>query len=143
MRSQNFKQLVLESWKYDGFEKAKEDKKEEQPSDLKGKDIDTTPYRNLGAYVASSHLTPIPHIALLGANNNDTVNCGLGSLYNSWALDFGIDIYICNDRNRSNYTMTRVASALDVIDSGKQTYLIESFGIVTINIDTTTGLAYF
>ena len=39
--------------------------------------------------------------------------------------------------------MTHAASALDVIDSGKQTYLIKSFGIVTINIDTTTGLACF
>jgi hypothetical protein len=142
MRSQNFKQLVLESWKYDGFEKAKEDKKE-QPSSSDLKDTDITPHRNLGAYVASSHLTPIPHTALLGANNNDTVNRGLGSLYNSWALDSGTNIHICNDRNRSNYTMTRAASALDVIDSSKQTYPIESFGTVTINIDTTTGLACF
>ena len=39
--------------------------------------------------------------------------------------------------------MTYAAFALNVIDSGKQTYLIESFGIVTINIDTTTGLACF
>jgi len=71
------------------------------------------------------------------------VNRGPGSLYNSWALDLGTDIHICNNRNRSNYMMTHAASALDVIDSGKQTYLIESFGIVTINIDTTTGLACF
>jgi len=39
--------------------------------------------------------------------------------------------------------MTHAAFALDVIDSGKQTYLIELFGTVTINIDTTTGPAYF
>jgi hypothetical protein len=39
--------------------------------------------------------------------------------------------------------MTHPASALDVIDSGKQTYPIESFRTVTINIDTTTGPAYF
>ena len=71
------------------------------------------------------------------------MNRGPGSLYNSWALDLGTDIHICNNRNRSNYTMTHAASALNVIDSGKQTYLIESFGIVTINIDTTTGLACF
>jgi hypothetical protein len=71
------------------------------------------------------------------------VNRGPGSLYNSWALDSGTDIHICNDRNRSNYTITHPATALDVIDSGKQTYPIESFGTVTINIDTTTGPAYF
>jgi len=39
--------------------------------------------------------------------------------------------------------MTYAAFALNVIDSGKQTYLIKSFGIVTINIDTTTGLVCF
>ena len=71
------------------------------------------------------------------------MNRGLGSLYNSWALDSGTDIHICNNRNRFNYTITYVAFTLDVIDSSKQTYLIESFGIVTINIDTTTRLACF
>jgi hypothetical protein len=39
--------------------------------------------------------------------------------------------------------MTYIATALDVIDSGKQTYPIESFGTITINIDTTTRPAYF
>jgi len=28
MKNKPFKQLVLETWKYDGFEKAKEDKEE-------------------------------------------------------------------------------------------------------------------
>jgi hypothetical protein len=79
--------------------------------DLKAKDTDITPRRNLGAYVTSLYLTA------LGTTN--IVNYRLGSLYNSWALDSRTNIYICNNRNRSNYTMTRVASALDVIDSGK------------------------
>jgi len=39
--------------------------------------------------------------------------------------------------------MTHAASALNVIDSSKQTYPIESFGTVTINIDTTTRPACF
>jgi hypothetical protein len=39
--------------------------------------------------------------------------------------------------------MTYLATALDVIDSSKQTYPIESFRTITINIDTTTRLAYF
>ena len=131
------KKLALETWKYDGL---KDENKEQKPSsdDPKGKDTDSTNRRNLGAYMASSHLTS--HTALLA---NDSVNRGPGSLYNSWALDTRTDIHICNDRNRSNYTMTHPASATDVIDSGKQTYPIESFGTVTINIDTTTGPAYF
>ena len=93
--------------------KGSKDDKKEQPKlvDLKGKDTDFTPCRNLGAYIAFTHLTA------LGAT--DIVNCGLGSLYNSWALDLGTDIHICNNRNRSNYTMTYAAFALDVIDSSK------------------------
>jgi hypothetical protein len=136
MRNQQFKQLVLESWKYDGITKGLKDDKKDQskPVDLKGKD-ESTNRRNLGAYVASTHLTA------LGAT--DSVNRGPRSLYNSWALDSRTNIHICNDRNRSNYTMTYIATALDVIDSGKQTYLIESFSTITINIDTTTRLAYF
>ena len=39
--------------------------------------------------------------------------------------------------------MTYLATALNVIDSSKQTYLIKSFKTITINIDTTTRLAYF
>jgi hypothetical protein len=56
MNNKPFKQLVLESWKYDGFEKAKEDK-EEQLIDLGGTDTDFTPRRNLGAFFVSLHLT--------------------------------------------------------------------------------------
>jgi len=51
--------------------------KKEQPKlvDLKAKDTDITPRRNLSAYIASSHL-----IAL---RTTDIVNYKLGSLYNS------------------------------------------------------------
>ena len=129
-KSKNFKKLALETWKYDGIKK-----EQLKLVDLKAKDTDITPRRNLGAYVISLHF-----IAL---RITDIVNYRLGSLYNSWALDSRTNIYICNDRNRSNYTITRVASTLDVIDSSKQTYLIESFKIVIINIDTTTRLACF
>jgi hypothetical protein len=86
-------------------------KEQPKPVDPKAKDIDITPRRNLDAYVASSHLTAL--------GTTDTVNHRLGSLYNSWALDSRTDIHICNDRNRSNYTMTYLATALDVIDSSK------------------------
>jgi hypothetical protein len=136
-KSKYFKKLAFETWKYDGIKNAKDDKKEQAKStDPK----DPTNRRNLGAYVASSHLTSIPHTAL-GATNS--VNRGPGSLYNSWALDSGTDIHIYNDRNRSNYTITHIATALDVINSNKQTYPIESFGTITINIDTTTRPTYF
>ena len=50
----------------------------EQPKLDDLKDTNLTPRRNLGAYIASSHLTS--HTALLA---NDSVNRGLGSLYNS------------------------------------------------------------
>jgi hypothetical protein len=74
--------------------------------------MDITLCWNLGVYVASSHFT------ILGTNY-DPINCGLGSLYNSWALDFGPNIYICNNRNHFNYIITYLATALDVIDFGK------------------------
>jgi hypothetical protein len=50
-------------------------KEQPKPVDPKAKDTDLTPRRNLGAYVASSHL-----IAL---GTTDIVNHGPGSLYNS------------------------------------------------------------
>jgi len=52
--------------------------KTEQPKPDDLKDTDSTPRRNLGAYIASLHLTS--HTALLA---NDSVNRGLRSLYNS------------------------------------------------------------
>jgi hypothetical protein len=60
MKNKPFKQLVLETWKYDGFEKAKELKEdsEEQLIDLGGTSTNSTPRRNLGAFFASLHLTP-------------------------------------------------------------------------------------
>ena len=114
-KSKNFKKLALETQKYDSI---KDKKNELKLVNLKAKDTDITPRCNLGAYVISLHLTPNPHIALLGANN-DLVNRKLGSLYNSQALNFRTNIYICNDRNRFNYTITYLAFALDVIDSSK------------------------
>ena len=89
--------------------------------------------------MASLHLTL--HTALLRAT--DIVNCGPKNLYNSWALNLETDIYIYNNRNCSNYIITYIATALDVINFSKQTYLIESFGIIIINIDIITKLAYF
>ena len=57
--------------------KGSKDDKKEQPKlvDLKGKDTNFTPRRNLGAYIASIHL-----IALRATN---IINYRLGSLYNS------------------------------------------------------------
>jgi len=69
-KSKNFKKLALETWKYNGIKNAKE-KEQAKSTDLK----DPTNRRNLGAYVASTHLTA------LGAT--DSANRGLGSLYNS------------------------------------------------------------
>jgi hypothetical protein len=43
--------------------------------DPKAKDTNSTPRRNLGAYVASSHLTAL--------GTTDIVNYRLGNLYNS------------------------------------------------------------
>ena len=57
MKNKPFKQLVLETWKYDSFEKV-EELEEEQLIDLGGTDTNSTPHRNLGALFASSHLTP-------------------------------------------------------------------------------------
>jgi len=57
MKNKPFKQLVLETWKYDSFEKAKE-LEEEQLIDPRGTNTNSTPHRNLSAFFASSHLTP-------------------------------------------------------------------------------------
>jgi len=48
MKNKPFKQLVLETWKYDSFKKAKEDK-EEQSINLGGTNTDFTPCRSLSA----------------------------------------------------------------------------------------------
>jgi hypothetical protein len=50
-------------------------KEQPKPVDLKAKDIDITPRRNLGAYVASLHLTAL--------GTTDIVNHKPGNLYNS------------------------------------------------------------
>jgi hypothetical protein len=100
--------LALETWKYDSI---KDKKNELKLVDLKAKDIDSAPRRNLSAYVISLYFTA------LGTTN--IVNYRLGSLYNSQALDSRTDIYICNNRNRFNYTMTYLAIALNVIDFSK------------------------
>ena len=76
IKSKPFKQLVLESWKYDGIKGLKDDKKEQlKLVDLKGKDTNFIPRYNLGAYIAFTHLIT------LGAT--DIVNRRLRSLYNS------------------------------------------------------------
>ena len=89
----------------------KDDKKEQKLVNLKGKDFDLTNRRNLSAYVAFTHLI------ILKATN--LVNCGLRSLYNLWALDLRTDIYIYNDQNYSNYIITYITIALNVINSSK------------------------
>ena len=114
-KSKNFKKLALETQKYDSI---KDKKNKLKLVDLKAKDTNSTLCRNLGAYVASLYLTPILHIALLGANNN-LVNYKLRSLYNSQALNSRTNIYIYNNRNRFNYIITYLAFALNVIDSSK------------------------
>ena len=112
IKSKPFKQLVLESWKYDSMKGSKDDKKEQlKLVNLKGKDTNFTPRYNLSAYITSIHLI------ILRAT--DIVNCRPRSLYNSQALNLGTNIHICNNRNRSNYTMTYAAFALNVIDSSK------------------------
>ena len=76
IKSKPFKQLVLESWKYDGIKGLKDDKKEQlKLVDLKGKDTNFTPRRNLSAYIAFIYL-----IALKATN---IINYKLRSLYNS------------------------------------------------------------
>jgi hypothetical protein len=36
-------------------------------------------------------------------------------LYNSWTLDNTLDIYVCNDLGRSEYTETRTAISDDIL----------------------------
>jgi hypothetical protein len=57
-------------------------------------------------------------------------------LYNSWTLDNTLDIYVCNDLGRSEYTETRAVISDDNLYSGKTAYQIELFGIIRIIIDT-------
>ena len=76
IKSKPFKQLVLESQKYDSIKGLKDDKKEQlKLVDLKGKDTNFTPRRNLSAYIA--------FIYLIALGATDIVNCRLRSLYNS------------------------------------------------------------
>jgi hypothetical protein len=71
MKNKPFKQLVLETWKYDGFEKAKEEE-EEELIDLGGTDTNSTPHRNLEAYIASSQLTPSRNLGAYFASSHLT-----------------------------------------------------------------------
>jgi hypothetical protein len=43
-------------------------------------------------------------------------------LYNSWALDNTLDIYICNNLGRSKYTETRTVTSDDILYSSKTAY---------------------
>lgn len=51
-------------------------------------------------------------------------------LQNSWILDSGTDIHVCNDSAR--FKFERAAQEDDWIVSGKTTYEIEAFGTVDI-----------
>jgi hypothetical protein len=57
-------------------------------------------------------------------------------LYNSWTLDNTLDIHICNNLGRSEYTETRTAISDDILYSSKTAYQIELFGTVRIVVDT-------
>jgi hypothetical protein len=57
-------------------------------------------------------------------------------LYNSWTLDNILDIYVCNNLDRSKYTETRTIISDNILYSSKTTYQIELFGIIRIVVDT-------
>jgi hypothetical protein len=43
-------------------------------------------------------------------------------LYNSWTLDNMLDIYVCNNLDRSEYIETRTATSDNILYSSKITY---------------------
>jgi hypothetical protein len=60
-------------------------------------------------------------------------------LYNSWTLDNALDIHVCNDLGRNEYTETRTITLDNILYSSKIAYQIESFGIVRIVVDIPEG----
>lgn len=59
-------------------------------------------------------------------------------LKNSWILDSGSDIHVCN--KRENCTRTRDATETDILIAGMNRYPIEAFGSVEIRVSTKDGI---
>jgi UPF0716 family protein affecting phage T7 exclusion len=57
-------------------------------------------------------------------------------LYNSWTLDNTLDIHVCNNLGRSEYTETRTVISDNILYSSKIAYQIELFRTVRIVVDT-------
>lgn len=63
-------------------------------------------------------------------------------LYNSWTLDSGTDVHVCNDKLRSCFTKTREADEDEQLFAGKRAYAIECFGSVNVGVNTPDGTDY-
>ncbi|KAF5200461.1 Reverse transcriptase family protein [Thalictrum thalictroides] len=61
------------------------------------------------------------------------------SLTDSWILDGGSDIHICNNSAKWNFQTTRQPREGEFIRAGNSTIPIEAYGNVKINVDTPTG----
>ena len=72
--------------------------------------------------------TPSSH-SVLKPSNYDIVN--------SWILDSGPNIHVCNDSHR--FTPTHTTTSEDYLVCGTTTYPIEAYGTVDIAITTPTG----
>jgi hypothetical protein len=66
-----------------------------------------------------------------------TVDSAGYELKNTWILDSGANLHVCNDPTR--FKIERIASATDTLISGKTVYQIESFGSVDITVQSPLG----
>ena len=63
-------------------------------------------------------------------------------LYDSWTLDSGTDVHVCNNELRSCFTKTREADENEQLFAGKRAYAIECFGTVNVGVNTPDGPDY-
>jgi len=111
---------LINKFKYDGLEE--KDSKDSKQYDL-SKENTTKDTVKLGSFVAFSSFT----------SDQDY------KLYKAWTLDNASDIHVCNEEGRSRFTRTQEAGPDDEIYAGKTSYPIETFGTVTLEVQTADG----
>ena len=123
--------LIKKTTNYDGDSKVAED--------IVKKKSDDNPLSNAILYEPTTEELQNPfrqnplNFAALAATESASL------LKNSWILDGGSDIHICNDAKKWNFEITKRASKNDFIRAGNTTIPIEAYGSMKLQVDTLSG----
>ncbi|KAF5189162.1 Ribonuclease h-like domain [Thalictrum thalictroides] len=66
-------------------------------------------------------------------------NQSLNTLKNSWILDGGSDVHICNNSKKWDFKIMRKAERGDSIRAGNSSVPIDAYGTVKVKVDTMSG----